>query len=50
MNTGCFDGLEGTGLGSNNIYLGQVSLEQNMSVRMKNNHRVLIIDKEQADL
>jgi len=50
MNTGCFDGLEWTGLGSNNIYLGQVSLEQNMSVRMKNNHRVLIIDKEQADL
>jgi len=42
--------LERTGLGSDNIYLGQISLEQNMPVRMRNNQRVLIIDKEQADL
>ena len=49
-NTGCFDGLEWTGLGSDNIYLGQISLEQNISVCMKNNRRVLIIHKEQANL
>lgn len=40
--------LEWTGIGNENIYLGRISLEQNIWVCMKNNHWVLSREREQT--